>query len=455
MMAVFKLNATLQCPPRLVAAAVGAALSLLCGQPARAIGLVQAYEAALQNDPAYRAAYYSNEAGKENRKLGLSNLLPNVSGSWNGSQNRTTLTEATRQGDVSVPRDYISRSATVQVRQPLLNLDGWARYKQGVAQTNYAAAQFDSQKQEVIFRVVNAYLDVLYKRDLLELAKVQRDMYAEQRKVNDRMFDKGEGTRTDMLETQARLDVSEAQVLESEDALTASRDTLGTIIGGEVDGVDDLVPEFRVRAADGQPFEYWKKVAIEQNPDIKALAYGVDIADSEVKKAYAGHAPRVDIVGTYGKTASDSINTYNQDQTIRSIGLQVNIPLYAGGQVNAQARQAVANREKAKADLQAQIDKIVLELRKDYSVMASSVKRVDALLKSVASSETLIVATERSIKGGVRINLDALNAKQQLFTAKRDLAQARYNYLLTSLRMRASVGTLGESDVREMAANFR
>ncbi|MBP1206787.1 protease secretion system outer membrane protein [Duganella sp. 1411] len=452
---MFKLNATLQCPPRLVAAAVGAALSLLCGQPARAIGLVQAYEAALQNDPAYRAAYYSNEAGKENRKLGLSNLLPNVSGSWNGSQNRTTLTEATRQGDVSVPRDYISRSATVQVRQPLLNLDGWARYKQGVAQTNYAAAQFDSQKQEVIFRVVNAYLDVLYKRDLLELAKVQRDMYAEQRKVNDRMFDKGEGTRTDMLETQARLDVSEAQVLESEDALTASRDTLGTIIGGEVDGVDDLVPEFRVRPADGQPFEYWKKVAIEQNPDIKALAYGVDIADSEVKKAYAGHAPRVDIVGTYGKTASDSINTYNQDQTIRSIGLQVNIPLYAGGQVNAQARQAVANREKAKADLQAQIDKIVLELRKDYSVMASSVKRVDALLKSVASSETLIVATERSIKGGVRINLDALNAKQQLFTAKRDLAQARYNYLLTSLRMRASVGTLGESDVREMAANFR
>nr|WP_229264705.1 TolC family outer membrane protein [Duganella sp. 1411] len=449
------MNATLQCPPRLVAAAVGAALSLLCGQPARAIGLVQAYEAALQNDPAYRAAYYSNEAGKENRKLGLSNLLPNVSGSWNGSQNRTTLTEATRQGDVSVPRDYISRSATVQVRQPLLNLDGWARYKQGVAQTNYAAAQFDSQKQEVIFRVVNAYLDVLYKRDLLELAKVQRDMYAEQRKVNDRMFDKGEGTRTDMLETQARLDVSEAQVLESEDALTASRDTLGTIIGGEVDGVDDLVPEFRVRPADGQPFEYWKKVAIEQNPDIKALAYGVDIADSEVKKAYAGHAPRVDIVGTYGKTASDSINTYNQDQTIRSIGLQVNIPLYAGGQVNAQARQAVANREKAKADLQAQIDKIVLELRKDYSVMASSVKRVDALLKSVASSETLIVATERSIKGGVRINLDALNAKQQLFTAKRDLAQARYNYLLTSLRMRASVGTLGESDVREMAANFR
>nr|WP_315214018.1 TolC family outer membrane protein [uncultured Duganella sp.] len=431
--------------------ALAAAVALAYSPAAAALGLYQAYEAALKNDPAYRAAVHANDAGQENRKLGLSNLLPNVAGAWSGSQNRTTLT----QGSFSVPRDYISRSATVQVRQTLFNLDGWARYKQGVAQSKYAAAQFDSQKQEVIFRVVNAYLDVLFKRDLLELARVEHEMYVEQRKVNDRMFDKGEGTRTDMLETQARLDVSEAQMLEAEDALSLSRANLGAIIGGEVDGVDDLVPEFRVRPGDGQPFEYWKGVAIDTNPDIKTLVYGVEIADQEVRKAYAGHAPRVDAVGTYGKTASDSINTFNQDQKIRSIGIQVNIPLYSGGQTSAAARQAVANREKAKADLQAQTDKVLLELRKDYSVLASSVKRVDALLKSVGSSETLIKATEQSIKGGVRINLDALNAKQQLYTTKRDLAQARYNYLLTSLRMRASVGTLDETDVREMAANFR
>ena len=324
-----------------------------------------------------------------------------------------------------------------------------------MAQSKYAAAQFDSQKQEVIFRVVNAYLDVLFKRDLLELARVEHELYVEQRKVNDRMFDKGEGTRTDMLETQARLDVSEAQMLEAEDSLSLSRANLGAIVGAEVDSVDDLVPEFRVRPGDGQSFEYWKGVAIDTNPDIKTLTYGVEIADQEVRKAYAGHAPRVDAVGTYGKTASDSINTFNQDQKIRSIGIQVNIPFYSGGQTSAAARQAVANREKAKADLQAQTDKVLLELRKDYSVLASSVKRVDALLKSVGSSETLIKATEQSIKGGVRINLDALNAKQQLYTTKRDLAQARYNYLLTSLRMRASVGTLDETDVREMAANFR
>ena len=439
--------------PRLLAAMMAKACLatvLLQASGAQALGFLQAYEAALKNDPTFRSAYYTNEAGKENRQLGLSNLLPNLSGGYSASQNRTTVT----QGDRVAPYDYISRSATLQLRQSLFNLDGWARFKQGKAQSNYAASVYDSQRQEVIFRVANAYIDLLFKEDLMALATVERDMYAEQRKVNDRMFEKGEGTKTDMLETQARLDGAEAQVLEYTENLMVSRETLATIIGGEVGEVDRLSPDFRIRPSDGQTFEYWKQIAIETNPDIKAIAFSVEIAHQEYNKARAAYTPRVDFVATYGKTSSDAISTVNQDQIVRSIGVQLNVPLYSGGQLGAQRRQTVANEEKAKADLQAQTDKVLLELRKDYGVMFSSVKRVDALMKSVASAELLITATEQSIKGGVRINLDALNAKQQLYTAKRDLAQARYNYLLTSLRMRASVGTLGDSDVREIAAYF-
>jgi protease secretion system outer membrane protein len=450
--------ATMQIRSRMLAsvAAVGAALALY-SPGAMAVTLMQAYDMALQNDPTYRAAYYANEGAKENAKLGLSNLLPNVSGSWSGSQNRDTVTDRSAQfvGGLVSPRDFISRSAMLQVRQPLFNLDGWARYKQGKAQALYGQALFESQQQEVIYRVVASYLDVLYKQELLALAQVEREMYAEQGQLNNHLFEKGEGTRTDMLETQARLDVAEATLLEAQDNLTVSRETLGTVIGGEVGEVQELVPDFRVRPVDDKPFDYWKSIALERNPDIKTLKYGVDIAEQEVLKQRAGHAPRIDLVGSYGKTSSDSITTFQEDQKIRSIGVQVNIPIYSGGQVNASSRQAVASREKAKEDLQAQIDKIMLELRKDYAVMASSVKRVDALMKSVSSSENLIIATEKSIKGGVRINLDALNAKQQLYAAKRDLAQARFNYLLTSLRMRASVGTVNVDDVREIAAYFR
>jgi protease secretion system outer membrane protein len=270
----------------------------LYATPAAAMSLMQAYEAALKNDPAYRAAFFANESGKENKALGLSNLLPSVNGSYSASQNRTTVTDFRGV----TPYDYLDRSATVQLRQSLFNLDGWYRFKQGSAQAKFSEAQFASEQQEVIVRVVSAYVDVLYKQDLLDLAKVERDAYVEQRKVNDRLFDKGEGTKTDMLETQARLDSAEAQVLETEDLLIASRDTLAQIVGGDIGTLDILVADFHPREVDSVSFEQWKKVALDSNPEIRTARLGVDIADVDLKRQKAGHAPRVDFVGTYGKT---------------------------------------------------------------------------------------------------------------------------------------------------------
>ncbi|WP_374360767.1 TolC family outer membrane protein [Pseudoduganella danionis] len=427
--------------------------TLLAGMaPAsQAISLQQAYEAALKNDPAYRSAYYTSEAGKENRALGLSNLLPTLQGSYNASQNRSTI----NYGLGDKPQDYISRSATVQLRQSLFNLDGWFRYKQGTTQARYAESQLSSQQQEVIVRVVGAYLDVLYKQDLLQLAIAERDTYLEQRKVNDQLFAKGEGTRTDMLETQARLDTSEAQLLETRDALTASRDTLMQIVGGDIGELDLLVQDFHPREVDSVSFEQWKTIALEKNPDIQSARLGLEMAQLDLKRQKSGHAPRIDFVGTYGKTSSDSITTINQDQTIRSIGVQASIPLYAGGSISAQTRQSAANLGKAEADLQLQKDKVLLELRKDFTALSSSIARLAALDKSVASANVLIDATTRSVAAGVRINLDVLNARQQMYMSKRDQAQARYNYLLTTLRMRAAVGSLNSDDVRALAPYFR
>jgi protease secretion system outer membrane protein len=342
----------------------------------------------------------------------------------------------------------------VQVRQPVVSLDALARYKQGKAQSAYSASQFDSQQQEVIVRVANAYFDVLFQQEQLALAKVERDMYVEQRKVNDLLFTKGEGTKTDAIETQSRLDLAEAQVLEAQDNVTNAKATLAGVVGSEIGDVDPRRAGFRVAAADTRGFEEWKRTALENNPDIKTLTYAIEIARQEVNKARAGHTPRLDIVGTYQKSASDTVNTINQEIDSRSIGFQLNIPIYAGGAVSAQARQAAANKGKAEQDLQAQIDKTLVELRKDYNTMASSVNRIDALVKAVDSATLLVKATEQSIKGGVRINLDLLNAKRQLYTAQRDLAQARYGYLQASLRMRSAAGVLSAEDLRMVAAYF-
>lgn len=438
--------------PRRLPLLLGTAF-LLHGGAASALGLMQAYQAALQNDPAYRAAYFTAEGGKEYQALGRAALLPTLSASYSASKAHT-LTEYS--GTTLADRDqhYIARSTVVQLRQPVVSLDALARYRQGKAQSAYSAAQFASQQQDVIVRVASAYCDVLYQQDQLALAQVERDVYIEQGKVNDLLLTKGEGTRTDAIETQSRLDLAEAQVLEAQDNVVNARTTLAAIIGGDVGELDGLRPGFRV-APDTRGFEAWKQTAIDNSPEIRTLAQGIEIARQEVAKARAGHTPRLDLVGTYQKSDSDTVNTINQNIDYRSIGFQLNIPIYSGGAVSAQARQAVANKSKAEADLQAQVDKTLTALRKDYNTMSSSMRRIDALVKAVDSAQLLVRATEQSIKGGVRINLDLLNAKRQLYTAQRDLAQARYGYMLASLRVRAAAGVLSAEDLQLTAAYFQ
>ncbi|MBV6320443.1 TolC family outer membrane protein [Duganella violaceipulchra] len=438
-------------PAALLAALLGAG-AMLHGASASALGLMEAYNAALKNDTVFRAAYYTNEGGKENKTLGLSGLLPNISASFSDSKNRTDILQTG-----SAPRYpiYYSRSANIQVRQTLFNLDAWARYKEGLLQTDYSGAVYLSEQQQVMLRVVGAYIEALFKQDQLALARIERDTYIERMKVNDLMFTKGEGTRTDMLETRARLDVAEAALLEAQDNLAATRANLAAIIGGDVGELEKMTPDFRGSPDDTLSFDAWKRVALERNPDLKAKQLAVDINQQEVNKARAGHAPRLDLVGNYGKSTSDSTNTIDQTITSRSVGIQLNIPLYSGGSVNASTRQAVANREKAKAELQTETDKAIVELRKDYDSVISSVVKIDALMKAVDSGRLLVKATEQSIKGGVRINLDLLDAQRQLSATERDLAQARYTYVLAQLKLRAAAGTLSADDVRTMAVYFR
>jgi len=438
-----------------VASACAAGLLLHSGA-ASALGLLQAYQSALQSDPTYQGAVHENEGGQQSRIIGRAGLLPQLQADYSNSKNRADVSQADTLGNSQLTHPvYNSHVADISLHQAILNLDSVARYKQGIAQSDYSSAQFALHQQELVVRVVSAYMDALLSTEQLRLAEAQRDMYVEQKKVNDHLFEKGEGTKTDMLETQSRLDLAEAQVLEAQDTVQSTRATLAGIVGAEVTSLDELAPGFRVAPLPVGGYEEWKATALVNNPEIIAGKYAIEAAHQEVNKDRAGHAPRLDFVASYSKNTAQTIDTYNQDSTVRSIGIQLTVPLYSGGSVVATTRQAVAGQEKARSDLQATTDKVLIELHKEYAVVLSSVSRIAALDKAVASSELLIKATEQSIKGGVRINLDLLNAQQQLYTSKRDQAQARYTYLTALLKLRAAAGTAGVDDVRQVAAYFR
>lgn len=436
------------------AAVLGALLA--AGGSAGAVSLTQAYEAAIKHDPVFRMRYFENESGKENRILGRAQLLPQVAANYNYGKNVADQ-EYLRLGvipTVDHPR-YTSRSAVVQLRQPLFNMEAIARYRQGKVQTEQAEQAYEAGIDEVSVRVVNAYLDVLFAQDQLELARVQRDANLESQKVNQRMFEKGEGTKTDMLETQARLDLAEAQLIESQDNLVAARNTLQGVIGMDPGELDRLGDNFRPPALSPASFEEWRKLALARNNTLAASRLAVENARLDIGRNRAGHYPRVDFVGVYSRSDSETLTNRDQKNTNRQLGVQVNIPIYQGGAINASTRQAAAIYGRTQAELDARSNEIMVELRKAHSLVTSSERKIDALIKAVESGKLLMTATEQSIKGGVRINLDLLNAQQQLFTSQRDLAQARYGYLVGLMRLRAAAGTLQSDSIREIAAYFR
>jgi protease secretion system outer membrane protein len=434
------------------------AVLLASAGSAGAVTLQQAYELALKHDPQFRMNFYDSEAAKENKVLGRSYLLPNVSASFSGSRN---IADQEQVGvglfgpydTITQPR-YISRSTVVQLRQPILNLDGIARYRQGKVMAQQGEAELESGKDQVALRVVGAYVDVLFAEDQAALARVSRDMYAEQQKVNQRLFEKGEGTKTDMLETQARFDIADAQLVEAQDNVVEKRNTLEGVIGQDPGSLDHLADGFRVGALKPANFEDWRVLALANNPDLKGARLAVENARLEISKNRAGHAPRIDMIASWSKGDSETLNTAGTSSVNRGIGVQVNIPIYSGGAISASTRQAADNYEKAKADLDGRTSKVLVELRTAHSIVTSAGRKVEALVKAVESGKELMKATEQSIKGGVRINLDLLNAQQQLYTSQRDLAQARYNYLIGVLRLRAASGIVGQSDIRELAAYF-
>ncbi|MFZ6871926.1 TolC family outer membrane protein [Undibacterium sp. Di27W] len=438
-------------------AAACSVLVMSAGQ-AQAMGLLQAYEAALINDPSYRAAVSENTAGKEYKNIGRSGLLPTVQYVYGTSKNKAEITAPIALGgqiyQVTNDYDYTSISSSLSLRQVLFSLDATARYRQGIAQTNYSDAIFSARSKDLIVRLVTSYADVKFSEDQLDLFRAQRDAYAEQKRINERMFEKGEGTRTDMLETQAKLDVAEAQVIEAQDTLLNARNTFSAIIGSEVQQLDGLRPEFNVMPGSLSSFDDWMTIATENNPEIAAAKFSLEAAELEIDKSKAGHTPRLDLNVGYNRGLSDSLANRTQDQTVKSIGVQLVIPIYSGGYVSAVSNQSVANRDKAKADLDGTRNRISIELRKQYNAVQTSLTKIAALQKSVNSSTLLVEATKQSVKGGVRINLDVLSAEQQLVASKRDLAQAKYNYLISFLRLRVTAGNITVDDVQAVGAYF-
>lgn len=415
------------------------------------MGLLEAYEAALMNDPTFRSAIHENEAGQQAIALGRAGLLPTLSITHLQSWSRGT------QSTGNVPSsslNFNSEVTTLTLRQPLFNMEAVAGYDQGYARANSSQSKLVSQSHQLIVRLVDAYAKTLLAQDRLNLAKAQYNALEELKHVNENMLKRGEGTQTDLIETESRHALAEAQVIEAQDELEVAQLALEAIVGKKVTQLASLAGDFEVQPIYPADFESWREIALERNAELASQRHLVTSSQLEVKKSRAGHAPRVDLVASLNRQNSASFLFPNRDAEFGTIGVEVNLPLYAGGRVVATTNQAQANKARAESELDALSDRVLVELRKQYQLLQSSIKRIKSLDLAVDSALLLVQATEKSIKGGVRINLDLLNAQSQLFSAQVNLAEARYNYLIAYLRLRLAAGTLVIDDLEKVATYF-
>lgn len=411
------------------------------------------YEAALRHDPQYRSAQHERDAGLQNKALGKSAVLPQAQYSYNRSDNRADRSIFTSAGQVTTQDqlNYRSLYSGVSVRQPLYSREAWARYQQGQLQADYAQVQFESREREVLVRLVEAYCNLWYAKDQIDLLQVQRHTLAEQLQSVTQQFDKGEASRTDLIEAQARTDLLEASRIEAEHAHKLAQRALLAMVGPEQ---RDLV----MHGAKPASFKFsssvlhkslaeWEARVKERNADLRAQQLAVDIARQEYLKAQSGHFPRADLVASYAKSESENVNLVNQSYLTRSVGAQITIPLYAGGATEAGVNQAAASRARAEAELDNQTEKAMVELHKHYLVIGQVESKRQALLKALVSANDLLQASRKSVLGGIRTTLDVLQAVQQVAQLQRDLLQAEYTGMISSYRLRWMAGDLNPVDL--------
>lgn len=422
-----------------------------------AMGPFQVYEQALRRDPTYLAAFKAREAGQEYRAIGRAGLLPNISYNYNKGRNDSEvryLGDSRRQKE---DRNYNSMGSTFILQQPLFDYEAYSSYRKGVAQALYADESFRDQSQQLLVRVMTSYTQALFAQDQIAISVASKQAYRQQFQQNQRLFDAGEGTRTDILEAQARYELADAEEIQARNDQDAALRELGALIGEPAVRVEDLAPlrvDFALPVVDPSGYEAWQERALANNPQLASSRQALDVARYEVERNRAGHLPKVTAFATSRRQESDSGNTYNQRYDTNTVGIEVSVPIFAGGGVMASTRQASRHLEQAEYELDGNTRSALIELRKQYNACQSGASRLRAYERALVAAEALVVSTRKSVQGGERVNLDVLNAEQQLATTRRDLAQARYDYLLAWIKLHYQAGMLSETQLARVDEAF-
>jgi len=437
-------------PPVIAPLSMAIALALMAvAQQAQAQSLVELYDSARAFDATYQSArlqYDANLARAEQAKAGI---LPTAGLAAGASRTAFENTNPV------VDRSFNTQNATLTATQPLYRPANWATYEQGARQVDLAKAQLEAAEQDLIVRTSQAYFDVLAAQDTLAFVQAQKAAVAEQLASAKRNFEVGTATITDTREAQARYDLVIAQEIAAENDLRVKKIALDQLVGKTESQPKGLLAPVNLPPVVPADVNAWVQQSEAVHPSIRLAQSGLDIAELEVKKAEAGHKPTLDATASYNVTRNPSGTATSLTQSSSrantgTVGLLLNVPLFAGFSTQNRVKETLALKDKARSDLDGAKRTVSQSTRTAYFGVLSGQGQVKALEAAELSSQSALDANKLGYQVGVRINIDVLNAQSQLFQTKRDLAQARYNVLLGGLRLRQANGTLTPEDLRQI-----
>ena len=432
-------------------------VGMLAMSDTQAEDLIQMYQRALVNDATYASARSSLSATLERVPQAKSQLLPNVGFNANYLRNTTDISPRNEGQIVLTPSgglglatstNILTHSTTysLALSQPLFRWDRWQSFEQSKLAQSIGEAQFAQAQQDLIINLSQAYFNVLAAQDTLELTLAQKAATTEQLATAKLNYQVGTQTIVDTHEAQAAFDLVVAQEIAASDELENRRSSLRAIIGKSPGELSPLRPGVNLVAPSPATIDSWVTSAESQNYTVRTAEFVLETAKREIKKSRAGNLPTVDLVSNIGR--QNSSNT----MTTKAIGVNLSIPIFSGYAVTSRVRETIALEDKARNDLEAARRGATQMASQAFRGVNSGMAQVKALEAAEVSSQSSLESNKLGYQVGVRINIDVLNAQRQLFSTRANLAKARYDTIMSGLRLKAAVGSLKEEDLMPVNA---
>ncbi|MDC3102247.1 TolC family outer membrane protein [Gammaproteobacteria bacterium] len=416
--------------------------------------LLDIFNEALENDPTFKAAEYSYLADKEIVVQGRAALLPSItlSGSTNWNEYY--------QDDV-LQQEYNSFSKSARVSQPLFRLDTWFNFKRSKSLTNAAEAEFAYEQQNLILRTAELYFGVLRAIDNLNAAISEEKAIKKQLDQAQQRYEVGLSAITGVQEAQLAYDLSKAARINNEGNLFSAREALNALIGREIFSLDELGEDLQISSPFPNSKEDWVNLALKNNYQLKASYLRKDAAKSNARSAASNHLPKIDIVGSGSDSETNQFNYEGfsiNGQGIpvpavtgrRNYAIQLSVPIFQGGAVSSRRKQAYSQYNQADENTLFTERRIIQEVRSQFSNVNTLVANVNAQKQAVISATSALEATQVGYKVGTRNVVDLLQAEKNLYSAEKNLANTKYDYILANLRLALAAGTIDPGDILEI-----